>query len=160
MMLIVHTLVMPSMHIRFKFGTADLWWWSKCEECNLKYYCVFRPLQTLLCTRAMTVSLDISRKDLNLSDGSHLGLVFGKKKKKKKKELFSLPLAVLCVLPALWSGAKVKGKELSEGADSSLSVLDFFATVAAAASSTVPLICIWPFSSSPHLSPQKTLVRL
>lgn len=159
MMLIVHTLLMASMHIRFKFGTADLWWWSKCEECNLKYYCVFLPYRLFFAPGPWLWVLT--------SPGSRLqahtvDLCLGKRRK-KKNELFSLPLAVLCVLPALWSGAKVKGKGLSEGADSSLSclsVLDFFAAVAAAASSTVPLICIWPFSSSPHLSPQKTLVRL
>lgn len=49
-------------------------------------------------------------------------------KEEKKNQLFSLPPAELCVLPAVWSGAEVKGKGLSEGADSSvscLSALDF-----------------------------------
>lgn len=77
----VHTLAMASVHIRF--GTADRWWSSTYEEYDLKYSCVFLPYR-LFFAPGPWLSFDISRKDFNVSDSSHSGLVLGKSKGKKR----------------------------------------------------------------------------
>lgn len=92
MMLIVHTLVMPSMHIRFKFGTADLWWWSKCEECNLKYYCVFLPYRLFFAPGPWLWVLTSPGRTSTSVMAHTVDLFLGKRRKKKKKNYF------LCLL--------------------------------------------------------------
>lgn len=84
MMLIVHTLLMASMHIRFKFGTAGLWWWSKCEECDLKYYCVFLPYRLFFAPGPWLWVLTSSGRTSTSVMAHTVDLCLGKRRRQKK----------------------------------------------------------------------------